>query len=424
MKLMNSKNLFIRYYLPIFLIFSISVLAFQYEREKRYKSDLLDAKLENTNAAVFYLLEHTRGSLNQLDSLIQNSVFKDERITIIDLSGKVVYDDVVKDISKMENHLSRSEVIRAIAKGSGSDIRTSKTNHNRYYYHATRFGNCYVRSSLPYNMTISSLLSPDNLFLYFWLILTFIVVAILLYFSNHFTVQMQREQLEQNAQVRRELTQQVAHELKTPLSSIIGYMETLYNNPDITPERRDFFINRSHSQAVRLNQLLQDVLELNQMNEAPQTIEKEAVCINKIVENMIEDLDIKLHDKNIIVDTSFGGDVWLRGNQMLIYSIFRNLMDNTISYAGKNVKINIALTGEDAKNYFFSFSDNGSGVSTEHLPFLFDRFYRVDKGRSRKTGGTGLGLSIVKNAVETHFGTISVHNKPSGGLEFIFSLHK
>lgn len=424
MKLTNSKNLFIRYYLPIFLIFSISVLAFQYEREKRYKSDLLDAKLENTNATVFYLLEHTRGSLNQLDSLIQNSVFRDERITIIDLSGKVVYDDVVKDISKMDNHLSRREVMRAIAKGSGSDIRTSKTNHTPYYYHATRFGNCYVRSSLPYNMTISSLLSPDNLFLYFWLILTLIVVAILLYFSNHFTVQMHREQLEQNAQVRRELTQQVAHELKTPLSSIIGYMETLYNNPDITPERRDFFINRSHSQAIRLNQLLQDVLELNQMNEAPQTIEKEAVCINKIVENVIEDLDIKLHDKNIIVDTSFGGDVWLRGNQMLIYSIFRNLMDNTISYAGKNVKINIARTGEDAKNYFFSFSDNGPGVSAEHLPFLFERFYRVDKGRSRKTGGTGLGLSIVKNAVETHFGTITVHNKSTGGLEFIFSLHK
>ncbi|MEA4937730.1 MAG: HAMP domain-containing sensor histidine kinase [Paludibacter sp.] len=424
MKMYNSKTLFIRYYLPIFLIFSISVLAFQYEREKRYKADLLDTKLENTNTAIFYFLEHSRGSIAQLDSLIQHSIFKDERVTIIDLTGKVVYDDVIKDVSTMDNHLSRKEVMKAREDGMGSDIRTSKTNHNRYYYHATRFGNCYVRSSLPYNMTISSLLSPDNLFLYFWLILTFIVIAVLFYFSNRFTVHMQREQLERNAQVRRELTQQVAHELKTPLSSIIGYMETLYNNPDITPERRDFFINRSHAQAVRLNQLLQDVLIINQMNEAPQTVKMEPVNINKIVDNVIEDLDIKLQNKNITVDTSFGGDVWLKGNPMLIYSIFRNLMDNTISYAGENVKINIILTGEDAKSYYFSFSDNGSGVNPENLPFLFDRFFRVDKGRSRKTGGTGLGLSIVKNAIETHSGTINVHNKSTGGLEFTFSLHK
>jgi signal transduction histidine kinase len=235
---------------------------------------------------------------------------------------------------------------------------------------------------------------------------------------------MRHEQMEQNSLVRRKLTQQVAHELKTPLSSIIGYMETLYNNPEITPERRDFFIKRSHSQAVRLNQLLQDVLLLNQMNEAPQTMEMEPVCINKIVENVTDDLDIILHEKNITVDTSFGGDVWLRGNQMLIYSIFRNLMDNSIAYGGDKVKIFIALTGEDAKYYFFSFSDNGMGVGPEHLSSLFDRFYRVDKGRSRKTGGTGLGLSIVKNAVETHKGTISVNNKPGGGLEFVFSLHK
>ena len=424
MKSYNTKTLFIRYYLPIFLVFSISVLAFQYQREKKYKADVLDMRLEDTNAAIFYFLEHSGGSLNLLDSLIKNSTFKDERITIIDLSGKVVYDDVVRDVSKMDNHLSRNEVMEARKKGSGSDIRTSKTNRVPYYYHATRFDNCYVRSSLPFNVNVSSVLSPDNLFLYFWLVLTFIVIAILFYFSNRFTIQMRHEQMEQNSLVRRKLTQQVAHELKTPLSSIIGYMETLYNNPEITPERRDFFIKRSHSQAVRLNQLLQDVLLLNQMNEAPQTMEMDPVCINKIVENVTDDLDIILHEKNITVDTSFGGDVWLRGNQMLIYSIFRNLMDNSIAYGGDKVKIFIALTGEDAKYFFFSFSDNGMGVGPEHLSSLFDRFYRVDKGRSRKTGGTGLGLSIVKNAVETHKGTISVNNKPGGGLEFVFSLHK
>jgi two-component system OmpR family sensor kinase/two-component system phosphate regulon sensor histidine kinase PhoR len=99
-------------------------------------------------------------------------------------------------------------------------------------------------------------------------------------------------------------------------------------------------------------------------------------------------------------------------------------LDNAISYAGENISLRIAFTGEDDTHFFFVFSDTGTGVATEHLSHLFDRFYRVDKGRSRKTGGTGLGLSIVKNAVELHRGTISVSNRAGGGLAFHFSLHK
>ena len=419
----SKKTQFFRYYLPIFLFFSLSVLAFQYNREKRYKADMLDTELGDSNKAIFSFLQSENGSLTRLDSLIRNSIYSDERITVIDLTGKVVYDNEYRDINKMENHLTRKEVAEASRKGSGSDIRISHTNHKQYYYHATRFGNCYVRSSLPYNLTVS-LLSPDNLFLYFWLLVTFIVVAALFYFSNRFAIQMQRDQLDHDASVRRKLTQQVAHELKTPISSIIGYMETLHNNPDISDERRQFFINRSYSQAVRLNQLLQDILVLNQINEAPNTIKMEPVHLNSVIENVLRDVEFNIQEKKITVDTSFGGEIWLKGNQMLVYSIFRNLIDNTIAYAGEDVRINITLTGEDARLYYFSYSDNGKGVEAEHLPHLFDRFYRVDSGRSRKTGGSGLGLSIVKNAVEIHRGTISVQNKHTGGLEFIFSLHK
>jgi signal transduction histidine kinase len=417
-----KKQLF-RYYLPLFLIFSISVLAFQYNREKQYKADMLDTVLSDANDMVFNYLQNN-GTIQNLDSLTRLFPYDDVRITVIDLKGKVVYDNVIKDVSTMENHLSRKEVSLAQKKGSGSDIRTSHTNKHRYYYHASKFGNCYVRSSLPYDLTISSLLSPDNLFLFFWLALTFVIAAALVYLSNRFTMQMQREQIEHDANVRRRLTHQVAHELKTPLSSIIGYMETLYDNPDIDAERQRFFIERSHAQAERLNQLLQDILMLNQLNEAPQSIQMEPLCLNKIVGNVIDDVELKLNQKNIKVNTSFGGDIWIKANSMLLYSIFRNLIDNAIAYAGENIKINISLTGEDAKNYYFSFSDNGVGVTPEHLPFIFERFYRVDKGRSRKTGGTGLGLSIVKNAIELHRGTIAVKNKNGGGLEFSFSLHK
>ena len=121
--------------------------------------------------------------------------------------------------------------------------------------------------------------------------------------------------------------------------------------------------------------------------------------------------------------------VTVHGNRSLLYSVFRNLTDNAINYAGENTTITLRaeLDEDDSiaglpQRWRFTFSDNGIGVSPEHLPRLFERFYRVDKGRSRKMGGTGLGLAIVKNAVLLHGGTISVDNNPNGGLCFHFTL--
>jgi signal transduction histidine kinase len=418
-----KKKLF-GYYLLLFLLFAVSVLVFQYHREKRYKADLLNTILNNSNEMVFNDINAHNGSLSHLDSLITLFPYTDERITVIGLNGKVAYDNVVGHVERMENHFTRPEVVLARETGSGSDIRTSHTTGKRYYYRATLFNSCYVRSALPYNVTVASLLSPDNLYFYFWLMLTFLVTAILFYFSDRFNSQLQREQNDHDATIRRQLTHQVAHELKTPLSSIIGYMETLHDNPTLPAERQQFFIERSYSQAQRLNQLLQDILLLNEINEAPQEVEMELLCLNMTVDQVVEDVALVLQQKNMHIDISLGGEIWLKANPMLIYSIFRNLLDNAMSYAGEGALLSIKITGEDASHYFFVFSDTGMGVPAEHLPHLFDRFFRVDKGRSRKTGGTGLGLSIVKNAVELHRGTITAHNRSGGGLEFFFSLHK
>jgi two-component system OmpR family sensor kinase/two-component system phosphate regulon sensor histidine kinase PhoR len=114
----------------------------------------------------------------------------------------------------------------------------------------------------------------------------------------------------------------------------------------------------------------------------------------------------------------------VRGNQLLLYSIFRNLLDNAIAYAGANTHVAIRCYRQDAEALYFSFSDTGSGVDEHHLNRLFERFYRLDKGRSRKLGGTGLGLAIVKNAVLYHKGEIVVKNRPEGGLEFLFSIKR
>ena len=231
-------------------------------------------------------------------------------------------------------------------------------------------------------------------------------------------------QEEEQARLKRQLTQNIAHELKTPVSSIQGYLETIINNPNIPQENVRVFLERSYAQSNRLTFLLRDISVLTRMDEAPELVEKEQVNLSKIVENILNEVALGLEEKHITVVNKLPSEVILTGSSSLLYSIFRNLTDNAIAYAGNDIQITINCFREDEKFYYFSFSDTGVGVPEEHLNRLFERFYRVDKGRSRKLGGTGLGLAIVKNAVLFHGGTIFAKNMPKGGLEFVFTLKK
>lgn len=231
-------------------------------------------------------------------------------------------------------------------------------------------------------------------------------------------------QEEEQARLKRQLTQNIAHELKTPVSSIQGYLETIISNPNIPQENVRIFLERSYAQSNRLTFLLRDISVLTRMDEAPELVEKEQVNLSKIVENILNEVALGLEEKHITVVNKLPSEVILTGSSSLLYSIFRNLTDNAIAYAGNDIQITINCFREDEKFYYFSFSDTGVGVPEEHLNRLFERFYRVDKGRSRKLGGTGLGLAIVKNAVLFHGGTIFAKNMPKGGLEFVFTLKK
>ena len=231
-------------------------------------------------------------------------------------------------------------------------------------------------------------------------------------------------QEEEQARLKRQLTQNIAHELKTPVSSIQGYLETILSNPNIPKETIKTFLERSYAQSNRLTTLLRDISVLTRMDEAPEMMEREAVNLSLVVENIINEVNLGLDEKHIKVINLMPQALMINGNHSLLYSIFRNLMDNAIAYAGTNIQITINCFREDDTFYYFSFSDSGVGVEEEHLTRLFERFYRVDKGRSRKLGGTGLGLAIVKNAVLFHGGTIFAKNAPNGGLEFVFTLQK
>ncbi len=231
-------------------------------------------------------------------------------------------------------------------------------------------------------------------------------------------------QQEQESRLKRQLTQNISHELKTPVSSIRGYMETILTT-EMDEKRKHMFLERCYAQSKRLTDLLCDISMLNRLDESKDLYDTDQTDLQKIIDEVINESQSALEEKQMSIKTlQIESPMPLRGNYGLLYSIFRNLTDNAIAYAGIGTQITIDCYHKDSNYYYFSFSDNGIGVPEEHLNRLFERFYRVDKGRSRKAGGTGLGLAIVKNAVLFHKGEISAKNGVCGGLNFLFSLRK
>lgn len=251
------------------------------------------------------------------------------------------------------------------------------------------------------------------------------LIECILFLDNSYEISINDiSRQEEESRMKRQLTQNVSHELKTPVSSIQGYLETILFNPDLSPDKRQFFLERCYSQSTRLTGLLRDISVLNRLDEASEMFDLTEVNITKLIAEIQKECSQDMEEKHITSEIILPGDPTVFGNNSLLYSIFRNLYDNAIAYAGENIRITVNCYKEDPKYYYFSFSDNGVGIPEEHINRIFERFYRVDKGRSRKIGGTGLGLSIVKNGVNFHKGQISAKSSPGKGVTFFFTLKK
>lgn len=461
--------------LSVFLVFAVAFIVFQQTREKQFKVDTLNLKLQDYNSHMDeYLRLFPDRSEQALDRYVQSHYIPHLRVTFINLSGKVMYDSELKDYSHVANHASRPEIVSALHNGAGSTVeRNSKTLKGDFFYSATCFpkDSLIIRSALPYTSDLSKSLKADQHYIWF-AVATMLLLTIILYrFTRRLGDNIQRlrtfasradhgesldtedlvgfpsdelgeiaeriikiyKRLQTTRQeqdiLKRQLTQNIAHELKTPVASIQGYLETILDNPNINDSMREQFLKRCYAQSQRLTSLLQDISTLNRMDDAPDMIGTEDVNISEIVANIQKETALQLQQKQMSFVNKLPNDVMVKGSPSLIYSVFRNLTDNAIAYAGTGTTI--TLTAQPIENideemkspkWQFTFSDNGVGVPVEHLPRLFERFYRVDKGRSRKMGGTGLGLAIVKNAVLLHGGTIRVVNNFNGGLRFDFTL--
>lgn len=432
---------------------------------------MLDTRLQSINLRLDEYLEDKEFSdsvVNRFLDILWSEKFlpkmEKPRITIIDRTGDVIYDSSGKQL--INNHLNRHEVMEAILKGNGYTIsRRSETDKQEYFYSANYFDDegYVIRSSLPYDVNLLNVLSADSRYLWAIAILSLILIFVFYKYtnkigktinqlynfarkaekneniedikldfpnnelgeiSNHIVelyAQVKKSE-EDKIRLKRQLTQNISHELKTPVSSIMGYLETIVSNPDMAEATRQQFIGRCYNQATRLSSLLNDISSLNRMDEATEQFEVERVNLLRLLETIQNECALQLSDKGMAVYNLVSPQVNIEGNYSLLYSIFRNLTDNAIAYAGSNSAITVKCVAMTDEMYTISFADNGVGVEEKHLPHLFERFYRVDKGRSRKLGGTGLGLAIVKNAVILHNGSITARKSASGGLEFIFTL--
>lgn len=400
-------------------------IGFQYLREKDYKSEFLNAQLQQYNR---HLLDTVEKGLPYEDYIaLHDKPFDELRISIITLSGAVVYDNTISPDS-LDNHRSRPEVANALAKGQGYNIsRQSASDGREYFYSATRGERVIIRTAIPYSSTLRELLEADWSFLVVMISISF-AMSILAYFTtrrlgkdiervNHYEAEQEKNRL------KRQLTNNINHELKTPVASIQVCLETLLSGIALSEEKQQELIERCYTQNERLRRLLNDVSLITRMEDGSALINRERVIINEIIDEIAEELGVMPEEERLMLHTDFGEEVIVEGNTSLIGSIFRNLTENAIAYSeGKNIYI--SLLENNKRECRIRFEDDGKGVEQKQLPHLFERFYRVDKGRSRQKGGTGLGLAIVKHAVQFHGGTITVTNRPYGGLRFDFTLSK
>lgn len=400
-------------------------IGYQYLREKEYKLEFLNVQLQQYN---HHLLETIEDGLPYEDFITtHDKPFDELRISIVTLSGTVVYDNTIS-LDSLDNHRNRPEVIDALAKGEGYNIsRQSSSDGREYFYSATRGERVVVRTAIPYSNTLRDLLATDWSFLIVMISIS-LAMSIVAYFTtrklgkdiervNRYESEQERNRL------KRQLTNNINHELKTPVASIQVCLETLLSGIALSEEKRQKLIERCYAHNDRLRRLLNDVSLITRMEDGSALINRKKVVINEIIDEIAEELAVMPEDERLKLHTDFGEEVVVDGNPSLIGSIFRNLTENSIAYSeGKNIYISLLESSEKACH--IRFEDDGKGVEPKHLPHLFERFYRVDKGRSRQKGGTGLGLAIVKHAVQFHGGTITATNRPNGGLRFDFTLSK
>ncbi len=232
------------------------------------------------------------------------------------------------------------------------------------------------------------------------------------------------KELKKAAKYRQEFLADVSHELKTPIFAAQGFVHTLLDNPDEEEEIRTKFLEKAAKSLDGLDELVKDLLTVSQIETGAIKIEKKPIDLQPIILEIFDQLEVKAKLKNVRFKLiGVEGPIVVKADYQRISQVLTNLVDNAIKYGNEEGKVTVEVT-EKNKTFQIEVKDNGPGIPAEHLPRLFERFYRVDKSRTKLSGGSGLGLSIVKHIVQAHGSKIAVQSKIDRGTVFSFKLEK
>lgn len=376
-----------------------------------------------------------------------NPIDDDLRITLIGAEGEVLYESLLNK-DEMDNHNERPEIIEAREKGEGEAIRYSATSGTHTFYYAERLQNGNVlrigRDSVSVNHIMVNTLV---IVLVIALCILFVCMGISHYLTKKLvepieklatnimlvdennvyeeirpfvnTIKEQHVNIINNAQLRQEFTANVSHELKTPLTAISGYAE-LIGNGMTGKEDTIRFSNEIHSNANRLLSLINDIIKLSELDEADHQMEMEKIDLYKLAENCVQMMQVTAEKQGIRL-TLQGESAMVMANKGLMDEVFYNLCSNAIRYNKPGGSVTVTVGTKDERP-FLSVADTGIGIPKECQERVFERFYRVDKSRSKSTGGTGLGLAIVKHIVAQHNAALHLDSELDEGttIEIVF----
>ena len=376
-----------------------------------------------------------------------NPIDDDLRITLIGTDGEVLYESLLNK-DEMDNHNERPEIIEAREKGEGEAVRYSATSGTHTFYYAERLQNGNVlrigRDSVSVNRIMVNTLV---IVLVIALGILFVCMGISHYLTKKLvepieklatnimlvdennvyeeirpfvnTIKEQHVNIINNAQLRQEFTANVSHELKTPLTAISGYAE-LIGNGMTGKEDTIRFSNEIHSNANRLLSLINDIIKLSELDEADHQMEMERIDLYKLAENCVQMMQVTAEKQGIRL-TLQGESTMAMANKRLMDEVFYNLCSNAIRYNKPGGSVTVTVGTKDERP-FLSVADTGIGIPKECQEHVFERFYRVDKSRSKSTGGTGLGLAIVKHIVAQHNAALHLDSELDEGttIEIVF----
>ncbi len=373
----------------------------------------------------------------------------DLRLTLIAPDGSVLYDNQADETS-MQNHLDRPEIAEAFENGDGHVIRKSATlNKSTYYYAILLKSGRVLRIARETNNVISMFLAAVPVMLVVMAILVCVTIIVTHYLTRNILkpieqmansldddthivaykemrpfidmIQKQHADIVKSSQMRQEFTANVSHELKTPLTSISGYSE-LIETGMATEVDVHHFATEIHKNSNRLLTLINDIIRLSELDVSEDAPLMEKINLAVIARTATDMLAINA-EKNSVTLSYDGSHGYIYANKMMMEELVYNLTDNAIRYNNKSGSVDVSVKTVDGK-VILRVKDTGIGIPKEHQERIFERFYRVDKSRSKSTGGTGLGLAIVKHIVARNNAVLDMISEPGKGTDISVTFDK